>query len=78
MNATCQQCHEPIHEEASKCKHCGYDPSSINAVGWFVILAGIGLCLTGIGAIIGIPLLYGAYKGEKNMQDFKPATHEPT
>lgn len=78
MNATCQQCKEPIHEEAKRCKHCGYEPSDVSTGKWVMVVIGVLLSLTGIGAIIGVPTIIAAFIIERDAANLRPTTHDPT
>jgi hypothetical protein len=41
-----------------RCPHCGYQPAKEGRAGRFLIwLVAILLCLTGVGVVIGLPLL---------------------
>lgn len=55
----CAECDAAIDADLAECPECGYNPSS-NARDWGVIgiLFGAGLTLTGVGAIIGIPVIF--------------------
>jgi len=76
--ANCQKCQSEIPVEATRCPECGYEPSTEGArARWWGMFIGAILTMTGIGAIIGIPLFLMAYYGKKTVEGRKPTTHNP-
>ena len=66
----CSECREPVKEDAKSCPHCGYSPGSEGKWGRGVAqIIGLILTLTVIGAIIGIPIQYLAYKSSKRARN---------
>lgn len=57
---TCAYCDEPLPDEPYTCTNCGRSPPS-TAVGILgggtLIILGVALSLTVIGAVVGIPML---------------------
>lgn len=75
---TCGKCASDIPIEATKCPECGYEPSTDSVIGRSIMMV-IGLILTGtiIGAVIGVPLLYFGYKSHKYHKTLKPTNTDP-
>ena len=76
--APCAACDEPISLEATTCPECGNNPA--NKAKWAsvaLMFAGFVLSLTGIGAIIGIPLFLVGLVGRLGIgrADYRPTEH---
>lgn len=63
--ATCRKCNGDVSPDASRCKHCGYDTSSHSKWRWVWGIPGLILTMSIIGAPIGLPMLWNAYKHRK-------------
>lgn len=71
----CAECRAPIDPAATVCPHCGYDPAGkIRREAAARILVGTILCLTIIGGVIGLPLLYSGVKHNRRAEGVVPAT----
>lgn len=77
MQSNCQKCHGEIDADAEKCKHCGYEPSDLGIGATIYVILAILLCLTGVGAIVGLPMLFFAYRGYRKAEDYRPSNHTP-
>lgn len=66
----CSECREPVKSDAKNCPHCGYSPGSSGKWGRGIAqIVGLLFTLTGIGAIIGLPIQYAAYKRSKRARN---------
>lgn len=75
----CMKCQTEISPEAVQCPQCGYEPGEVG--GWITVLivvASIGLILTGEGAIIGVPMLIALAVIEYRVKQRRPTTHDPS
>lgn len=74
----CRKCKSEISTEAIACPECGFEPRTDGRLfTWVVVIGGVLVSLTGIGAIIGIPAIIGVLYGEWQQRDAKPTTKEP-
>jgi hypothetical protein len=75
---TCGKCASEISTEATKCPNCGYEAKTEASTGRSIMMI-IGLLLTGtiIGAVIGIPLLYLGYKSIQYHKELTPTNTSP-
>lgn len=73
MAETCLRCAEPVEEDASACPHCDYAPGergrTVRIAALFVAAL---LCLTVVGAVVGIPLAALVLYMEVRAQDMTP------
>lgn len=70
----CEECRGEVDEQASTCPHCGHDPSSkIQSQARWRLGVGTLLCLTVVGAIIGIPLVISGLRHYSRAQEASPA-----
>ncbi len=75
---TCGKCVSEISVEADRCPECGYEPRTDNKLGQTILLIiGVILTLTVVGAIIGLPLIYFSLKARKYAETQKPTTTTP-
>lgn len=59
----CAKCKTTVNAGATVCPACGYSPGeTLKRDGWLVVTAGFLLSLTGLGVIVGVPLVYIGYK----------------
>lgn len=72
----CLKCTTDIATAASRCPECGYEPYEIGLTSRKArIVLNIVLCLTVIGAIIGLPGLYYVWRVETKAKDRKPTNY---
>lgn len=74
--ATCQRCRGDIDADAMACPHCGWEPRSRGHLG-LVALVGVALTLTGVGAVVGLPLIAAAAYLNQTRRDDRPAEVAP-
>ncbi|RNJ25481.1 DUF5362 family protein [Halosegnis longus] len=68
---TCDRCATEANEGASVCPQCGYSAEEeIQKTGTFLLVAGLGICLTAVGAIVGVPLIYFGIKTRKEADEY--------
>lgn len=76
--AECKKCKSEISTEAIACPECGYEPRN---QGFYsrtaMAIIGIIVSLTGVGAIIGIPLIVIAVYAHTKNQSKRPTETEP-
>lgn len=54
----CDNCDAPIAEDISECPECGNRPvAAAKKSAYILIVGGIAASLTGIGAVIGVPMI---------------------
>lgn len=72
----CQKCRSAIPDDATRCSECGYEPSKEGklAVTIFILLGAI-LTMTGVGAIVGIPMIAVGLYSESKITKRRPSTH---
>ena len=60
----CEECRDEVDEQANTCPHCSHDPGSkMRSQARWRLGVGMLLCLTVVGAIIGIPLVISGLIG---------------
>lgn len=70
----CQQCQNEIEPHATRCPHCGYNPAQEGRIRRGMLkVVGFVLCISVVGAPIGIPLLWFA-----DLQNRKAEQRTPT
>lgn len=76
--AECLKCHSEISVKAEKCPECEYEPRSEGYYSRLFFLIG-GLLLTGtiVGAVVGLPMIYIGYKGQKRSENMMPTETPP-
>jgi len=76
--AACQKCATDISTDADRCPACGYEPGTDGQLARTVgfIIAGL-LCITVIGAVIGVPLAIGLWKLETTVKERTPTSYAP-
>lgn len=64
MTIRCAQCEKEVSDTTTRCPECGYTPySKMVFVGISMVVVGILISLTVIGAVFGIPLaVVGLYR----------------
>ena len=67
-DAVCRRCQEAVAEGADRCPHCNYDTNGHSRSRWVWGIPGFILTMSVIGAPIGIPMLYKAYKHRKRYE----------
>lgn len=78
MAEPCLKCNESISTEAMRCPECGYEPRNRGKWGRVIgVLVGFVLTMTGIGAIIGLPMLWYLYKAQQRAKERLPTVDEP-
>ena len=73
MTEPCLKCRTEINAEAERCPACGYEPSSQGHPNLGMFIGGI-LTLTGVGAIVGLPLIALSVWHEHRRKEWKPTT----
>lgn len=59
----CGNCEEQIEPGTRSCPHCGYNPKrNMRKRGALIALIGLGASISGVGLIVGVPLLLWATK----------------
>lgn len=79
MTYVCEECREEIGEEASTCPHCGHvGKQGKGILGVVLIILGLLFCVTIIGAIVGLPMVYFGYRLVKASGDVAPGVDVET
>jgi len=63
--AACRRCGGAVRPTATRCQHCGYDVRSHSKWRWVWGLPGTVLTVSIVGAPLGLPMLWKAYRHRK-------------